>query len=145
MKTIDEYFRDWEATVFGIGYGTGEPHVIPALRRFLKFCPETGNYDYEVLEKSVNPEVAWLLINALVKVDIIEYGISPRFGWLTGYGRALKAYTDSKTSDELVTVVCDHDDDYTVCYPDHCNCESMGLANEKCENPFWKSRRENQT
>jgi hypothetical protein len=31
----DKHFIDWETDVFGFGYGTGEPHTLPALRLFL--------------------------------------------------------------------------------------------------------------
>jgi len=86
MKTEAEYFRDWESHVFGYGYGTGEAYVIPVLKTFLEHCNEgyyKHSYQYDVLEKAVTAPVAWLLINTLCHADIIEYGTSPRYAWLT--------------------------------------------------------------
>ena len=132
MKSNNDYFADWESHVFGYGYGSGEPNVIPLLRRFLGLMPE-GNYDYAKLEE-IGPEQAWLLINTLCHADIIEYGTSPRFGWLTEQGKSLRDFVLSKTPDELIEMT-NKDQDYLMCYPDHCNCD-----NGKCNNPFWKSR-----
>jgi hypothetical protein len=135
-KTLDENFADWEGTAFGFGYGTGEPHILPALKRFLALCPDTGTYDHEALAREMGPAVAWLLLNALAHADIIEYGTSPRYGWLTTSGQALKAYVESKTDDELVGIVCRDRD--TPCYPDACNCGPEGYEEGRvCLNPFW--------
>lgn len=46
IKTLGDYFSDWQAEVFGFGYGSGEPFIIPALREFLCRCPAEGNYDH---------------------------------------------------------------------------------------------------
>lgn len=131
MKTPDDYFHDWESSVFGYGYGSGEEHVIPALWKFMGRICADGCYKYDELERAVSPTVAWLLINALCHADLIEYGSSPRFGWLTDTGKALKAYMDSKTVEELLAAL-NRDHEYSECYRDHCNCER-----EDCRNPFW--------
>jgi len=136
-KTLDENFADWEGHVFGFGYGTGEPYILPVLKRFLALCPGPGEtYDHEALARDLGPAVSWLLINALAHADIIEYGTSPRYGWLTESGRALKAYVESKTDDELVEIACQQRD--TPCYPDACNCGPNGYEEGRvCSNPFW--------
>lgn len=144
-KTLDENFRDWESTAFGFGYGSGEEHILPALKRFLDLCPNgyaDRCYDHQELEAALTPAVAWLLINRLCQQDILEYGTSPRFGWLTDKGAALKAYTASKTGEELAEIVCIYEAGYVHCYPDGCNCGPMGYdENAVCENPFWGDRR----
>ena len=63
MKTTEEYFRDWISEYFGYGYGTGELHIVPAVRKFLERCEATPGhcYNYNTLESSLTPVVAWLL------------------------------------------------------------------------------------
>lgn len=142
-KSIEENFADWESTVFGFGYGSGERHILAALKEFMAAIGRDDlptAYDYEVLEKAVTPTVAWLLINALCKysVGVIEYGSSPRYGWLTKRGIALKAFIDSKSLDDLVKLSTERTEDSTVCYPDACNCGPHGYVKDrKCPNPFW--------
>lgn len=134
-KTLDDFFTDWEAHVFGLGYGSGEPHTIPALSCFLEACTgENGSYDYTVLAAALGPVVTWLLINTLGHADIIEYGTSPRFGWLTGYGKLLRRFVVSKTDDDLIALT-GRDSEYIECFPDHCNCDG-----DACVNPFWRPR-----
>lgn len=133
-KTIEQYFHDWEGVTFGYGYGTGEPHTVSALNAFMGAIPADGNYDYHTLERVVGPTVAWLLINTLCRADIIEYGTSPRFGWLTPQGKALKAYLANKTDEEAMAPI-EQEHGYVECFPDYCNCEG-----ERCHNPFWVER-----
>lgn len=136
MKTIDDHFADWEAVAFGFGYGTGEEHVLPALRAFLAAVPETGCYDHERLGYEVTPTVAWLLINALCHVNAIEYGTSPRCGWLTECGREVQAYVTRRSNDALYENCTSRGEEYAPCYPDHCNCDDG-----PCVNPFWEKKR----
>lgn len=131
-KTPDDYFSNWEGHVFGFGYGSGEDYIIPALKRFLEGCPDEGAYDYRDLEAALSPTVAWLLINTLCHADILEYGTSPRHGWLTATGVALRKFVSGHTHDQLVDLA-QRDEDYTPCYPDCCNCRPLYL----CANPFW--------
>jgi hypothetical protein len=144
MKAIEDSFIDWESTTFGLGYGTGERPVLGALKELLAaFGNDVSprSYDYQKLEAAVTPAVAWLLINRLCQVDILEYGTSPRFGWLTKEGEALKAFVDSKSIDELVELICNVTTDNNICYPDACNCGPSGYeAGRVCENPFWQRR-----
>lgn len=145
MKTIEESFRDWESHVFGFGYGTGEEHTLAALKGFLAAVgrhpkdDEPHCYDYRALEEAVTPTVAWLLISTLCHAEILEYGVSPRHGWLTKEGIALKAFVDSKNVEELIAVC--HVKNSDECYPDACNCGPDGYEKgRKCVNPFWVSR-----
>lgn len=141
-KTLDQNFIDWEANAFGYGYGTGEPHIIPTLKTFMdtigrKDLPTA--YDYQNLEAVLGPAVAWLLINTLCHVDIIDYGSSPRFGWLTNQGITLKEFISTKTVAELIDLCCERDENYIICYPNSCNCGPEGYdPNLVCHNPFWK-------
>lgn len=137
MKTAEDYFADWENHVFGFGYGTGEEHIIPALQRFLLAIPIPGTYDYRTLENAVGPEVAWLLINILCHHDLIEYGTSPRHGWLTVAGLRLQAFCDTYASEALQNMI-QRDENYYHCAPDSCNCGPAGYeAGRVCQNPFW--------
>lgn len=130
MKSPDDYFADWESHFFGYGYGTGEDHTIPALKAFFATMTPNEPYHYEALEKACGPLGAWLLINALCHADIISYGTSPRFGFLTPEGTALKAYIDATSVERMTEVIAEYDD---YCFPDHCNCHG-----DACHNPFWK-------
>jgi hypothetical protein len=141
MKTISDHFRDWEGYVFGYGYGSGEFHVLAALQRFLECVPDRGSYDYETLERELTPPVAWLLINILCHAKIIEYGTSPRFGWLTEQGQNLREYTLSMTACELAVVADNRPEHYCECTPEICNCGLEGFSAKKlCHNPFWVER-----
>lgn len=131
-KTMADFFRDWESTAFG--YGTGEPFVIPVLKAWFSAVGRddaSHGYDCKILETAVGPISAWLLINRLCQLNVIEYGTSPRFGWLTTRGKRLRGYINSRTADELLEDL-HTPDNYHECYPDHCNCDGP-----KCVNPFW--------
>jgi len=138
MKTAANHFSDWEAHVFGCGYGTGEDHTVPAIKNFLALVPSqrsgSRGYDYQLLEKELGPVVTWLLISTFARADIIEYGTSPRYAWLTPQGDALKLFCDLHTAEKLVEMT-QHDQDYAPCYPDWCNCDDG-----PCHNPFWIER-----
>jgi hypothetical protein len=141
-KTIEENFADWEGDLYGFGYRTGEEYTLAALKTFFATVGDDPKYprgyDYRKLEAALTPTVAWLLINIFCgySANILDYGTSPRHGWLTEEGEAIKAFMASKSVDELVEICCSHSDD---CYPDSCNCGPRGYqAGIKCPNPFWK-------
>lgn len=139
MKTIEDNFTDWESATFGLGYGTGDPHVIGALKDFLALCRQGKHvhaYNYEELEKALTPATAWLLITALVKDDKIEYGTSPRFGWLTPHGERLAKFVGERTVEQLCDLTST-DSDYIHCFADHCNCDDRDCRHA---NPFWTAR-----
>ena len=136
-KSIEDNFSDWEADTLGFGYGTGETFIVPALRRFLEGVPGNGPYDHARIEAALGGTTAWLLINLLCRADMIEYGTSPRFGWLTESGRALKAFFASK-SDEQIIALCARGEPYVGCYRTACNCGPKGYVEaRRCPNPFW--------
>lgn len=141
-KTIEQSFADWEGSAFGLGYGSGEPHVLPALKAFFAAFGRDdlpNAYEYKRLEAAVTPPVAWLLINALGKAGVIEWGTSARYGWLTPHGDRLKAFVDAHTADQLVEICCSQTEDDFPCYPNACNCGPNGYEEgRKCGNPFWK-------
>lgn len=137
QKTLDEYFRDWEGHVFGFGYGTGEEFTLGALLAFFSLLKDGRTYDYKDLENGMTPPVAWLMINILCRADVVEYGTSPRFGWLTRKGERLRDYLAGKTLDQVLEVI-PADQEYAHCYPDACNCGPDGYeAGRVCQNPFW--------
>lgn len=134
-KTLEEHFRDWHSNALGYGYGTGEHHTMPALKAFLANCRVTGGYDILEQERALTPTVAWLLINVLCGLNVIEYGVSPRSGWLTREGRALKSFVDARDAGALVELT-DPEPGYVECLPDWCNCAGYTRA-YGCRNPFW--------
>jgi hypothetical protein len=135
-KTLDDYFYDWEKEVFGFGYGTGEIHTIQSLKSFMSCIKDGCNYDYTVIEKELGSQVCWLLINTLCNhnADILDYGISPRYGFLTDKGKRLKKYMDSKTIEELYDICMNPQDDYIQCARNYCNCDEGGII---CPSPFF--------
>lgn len=144
-KTIAHYFRDWEGSAFGYGYGTGEGHILHKLRQFMATCSLNENnsvgYDFRELETAIGPESTWFLINVLCKHDIIEYGTSPRFAWLTLEGRRLRDFVLSVSEQELYDAVTLNEDEVPHCYHDACNCGPEGYQEGVlCANPFWADR-----
>ena len=140
MKSIEQHFADWESQTFGYGYGTGEKPVLEALRTFLSACSEGSNvraYDYKKVEDLLGRSTTWLLINVLARADIIEYGSSPRFGWLTKEGEALAAFVGAHTVEDLVGYT-ETPESYSGCFRDLCQCEAKGRPGVACGNPFWK-------
>ena len=144
-KSIDEQFIDWESHVFGFGYGTGESPTLVALRAFLGWCkPDEENnpiysYDHRELEIVLGDTVARLMINILCHADILDYGTSPRHGWLSKNGVALKQFIESKTDEQLYKLVTSTNEDYIHCGPDYCNCGPDGyVKDQKCKNVFWE-------
>jgi hypothetical protein len=84
------------------------------VKRFLDICPEEGTYDNNEIGYVLTDAVAWLLINAfcksptdnrLRKDSVIEYGTSPRFGWLTTEGKELKRFVSDKSVDQLLRIL----------------------------------------
>lgn len=146
VLTLEQHFANWESETFGFGYGTGEPHVMDALGKFMraiKPAPERG-YDYQVLEAACGSAVAWLLINALCrwKVEVLEYGTSPRYGWLTREGERLREFVVARSTEQLLEALEADADDQTHCSFDSCNCGPRGYSEgRKCPNPFWSRRR----
>lgn len=142
-KGIEQHFSDWFGYVFPFGYGTGDEHFMRALRVFMDelgkdpTIKNPSSYDYRHLEGALTPPVAWFLINDLGKHGVIEYGTSPRFGWLTEQGEALRKFMGDKSVEDLLALT-ETTEDYCECYPDICNCGPDGFSPVKlCHNPFW--------
>ncbi len=129
----DKHFIDWEGEVFGYGYGTGELPILKCLHFFFSTLEDGKTYNHEKLEKELGDAATWFMINTLCHTDIIEYGTSPRFGWIS-YDppiQALRDYILGHTPEELYEIVANRDDDYVHCYKGHCNCETP------CNNPLF--------
>lgn len=137
-KTLDKYFVDWMEYSFGYGYGTGEKHILSALKKFFDSIYNDGNYDHEILEQAVGPEVCWLLINDLIECDLLDYDISSHRGWLSPEGVELKNYLEARTVEELVAIINDNANQIR-CTPTYCNCDGgIDIGNtDRCKNPFW--------
>jgi hypothetical protein len=136
VTITDKHFQDWEQAVWGYGYGTGEAFVLPALHAFL--VPLAEGYHADEMVEVLGGPVTWLLINVLCHADILEYGTSPRHGWLTPKGQRLREYVLRHTPDELYTIVTRHEANALPrCSPTMCNCADA-LEGEGCRhNPLW--------
>lgn len=145
MRTVEYHFKDWESEVFGFGYGTGEKHVLSAVKQFMEAVGRDDldhAYNYVTLEKACGATPAWLLINVFGHWDIIEYGTSPRYGWLTNEGIALRDFVKSKSLDELVELATSRKEGDVCCAPTFCNCGPNGYSEKKlCFNPFWTNKK----
>lgn len=138
MKTPDQQFIDWESDTFGFGYGTGEQYTLKALKQFMDSLEDNRSYNYEMLEKIFTPLSAWLLINIFGHADIIEYGTSPRFGWLTEKGELLRNYLADKSVNDLYELVMGVDQEYARCGSTYCNCDAPKNFERKCiNNPLF--------
>lgn len=126
MKEEDIWFVKWERNTFGSGYGTGEMPILSTVKVFFNSI-EDRMYNFQKLELLLGETVCWLVINALAKVDNIEWGTSSRFGWLTPSGELLKKYFDSKTNEEL----------YEICMTneDICECNGEIKEHKDCKQP----------
>lgn len=132
-KLTDKHFVDWEGDVFGYGYGSGERPILGIMVKFFYALENGRSYDYRTMYSILGIEQFWFLINALCNAGIIDYGTSPRWGWLTEKGEMLRDYIMTKTLDELCMLVCaDINWQFPPCYRDHCNCETP------CNNPLFK-------
>ncbi len=102
-----EQFAAWEDRTFGYGYGTGEPAVLESLRAFLDMCHGGSGSAYDYLEVTpvLGESTTWLLINALCHSCMIDYGTSPRYGWLTPAGEALRDFVTAHSLKELCSFV----------------------------------------
>ena len=144
-KELRNYFYDWYADVFGFGYGTGDEYYCRDLLGFfmalgLKDAPSIYSYNHGVLEDRLGKQGAWYIINQLCKSGVIEYGTSPRNGWLTSRGKLMNQVIGEFNHDTLYEFVMSHDDDYCLCMPDYCN--HTDSADKGCRlNPFWYGSR----
>ena len=124
-------FKQWESRVFGSGYGSGELPILKAVKVFFNSL-EDRSHDFEKLEKELGDTITWLLINAFDKGNVIEWGTSARFGWLTSCGEYVRDYIKNKTPEELYEIVME--DDETIC---ECDGEMKDKGHEDCgKNPM---------
>jgi hypothetical protein len=112
-RMTDKQFREWEDVAFGYGYGTGEPHIIAGLRVFFGAVKADGGYSYLDIEKAMGELPAWLVINALNHSGVLNYGTSPRFGWMEGKGHELREYFAANSDERILSVLVAECDDET--------------------------------
>lgn len=127
-------FRNWESRVFGAGYGTGELPILKAIKMFFDCLEDGRKYDYTVLEKKLGDTVTWLLINALDKGNVIEWGTSARFGWLTSSGEFVRDFVRGKTAEELYEIVMGDHEPICMCDGEikgHTECGKNPMVNGK--------------
>jgi len=137
----DKHFREWEQDAFGYGYGTGEAHILPALHAFLLHLEDGHAYTAHAMEDGLGGPVAWLLINILCRTHILDYGTSPRYGFLTPQGVRLRVYVLSKTPEELYEIVTQEmDPAHPLCSRTYCNCDD-GTDDVGCQhNPLFNEQ-----
>jgi hypothetical protein len=138
MLVTDKHFREWEHEAFGYGYGTGEAHILPILHAFFAQLEDGRSYEAALFETEVGAPSAWFLLNVLCRADILDYGTSPRYGWLTPLGERLRDYVLCHTPEELYAIVTqDVDHEHPLCSQAFCNCPG-GSDDEGCrQNPLW--------
>ncbi len=130
-------FIDWESRTFGAGYGTGELPIMQAVCTFFKCLIDNRSYDYKDLEKELGETVTWLLINAFNKANMIEWGTSARFGWLTSSGEYVRRFVKGKTSAELYEILMSDHESICMCDGEmegHDECGKNPMVNEKLAN-----------
>lgn len=137
MNIIDKHFIDWENDVFGYGYGTGEQYTLKVLKVFFDNLDVNNTYNYENLELKIGEIGTWFLLNIFGHADIIEYGTSSRYGWLTEKGEILKEYIDKKSFEELYELITNRDNDYIYCGKDYCNCNNNTKMSKCLNNPLF--------
>ena len=132
-KRLDELqFTDWETRVFGAGYGSGELPILKAVKVFFDLLEGKRNYSHEVLEEKLGGTITWLLINAFDKGNVIEWGTSARFGWLTSSGEYVRDFIKDKTAEKLYEIVMADNDGLCMC-----DGEIKGTGHEECgKNPM---------
>jgi hypothetical protein len=133
MENKDRQFKDWESRVFGAGYGSGELPILKAVKVFFDLLDDR-NYDYQKLEGKLGDTITWLLINAFDKGNVIEWGTSARFGWLTSCGEYVRDFIKDKTPEELYEIVMRDDEAICMCDGDikeHTECGKNPMVNEK--------------
>lgn len=97
---------------FECGYGTGEEHTIPLVYKFMELLEDGRLYNFEVMEEVLGKVVAWVLIELLSNCDLIEWGTSSRFGWLTTRGEELRDMVGKFTQAEMYYLVTAIPNDY---------------------------------
>ena len=139
MRVTDKHFQEWEKEAFGYGYGTGEAYILPLLHQFFATLPDGHAYTSERVVEYLDAAPAWLLINVLCRENILDYGTSPRNGWLTHAGELLREYVLSHSPEELYTIVAaDMDPRELFCTRTFCTCPD-GVDGQGCQNnPLWQ-------
>src|SRR3990167_3685719 len=133
MKQEVLNFIDWESRVFGAGYGSGELPILKSVKVFFDSL-EDKSYDYKKLEEKLGDTITWLLINAFDKGNVIEWGTSARFGWLTSCGEYVRDFIKGKTPEELYEIVMSDREAICMCDGDiegHTECGKNPMVNEK--------------
>jgi len=132
-------FKDWESRVFGAGYGSGEFPILKVVKVFFDSLEDGRSYDHKILEDKLGDTVTWLLINAFDKGNVIEWGTSSRYGWLTSCGEYVKDFIKDKTVEELYEIVMADEDSICMCDGEmkdegHEDCGKNPMVNEKYAN-----------
>ena len=105
---IDEKgFIEIDDAVFGFGYGDeGDGAVWGAVKEYLSHKESDCNIICTGLAgEKIGGVVVWLIVNAFIHHDLLDYGTSPRVPWLTEKGIALKEFIETKTVEELCAII----------------------------------------
>jgi hypothetical protein len=130
-------FIDWEGRVFGAGYGSGELSIMKVVKIFFGLLENGESYNYECLEEKLGDTITWLLINAFDKGNVIEWGTSSRYGWLTSCGEFVRDFIKGKTPEELYDILMSEHEPICVCDGEiegHKDCGKNPMVNENFAN-----------
>jgi hypothetical protein len=98
-------FCTWYGDTLGYGYGTGDVHFCHALVTFLRHCRETGSYTYTTMQDALGEAAFWFFLNTLCHAGLVDYGTSPRYGWLSEEGKRLADFVKDYDADRLYNLV----------------------------------------
>lgn len=90
------------------------------MKWFFDNLEDNRSYNHETLVEHFGGLAAWLWINTLCEADILEYGRSPMYGWLTEKGERLRDYLKDKSVDEIIEI---YNTVEVKCGLDYCNCD----------------------
>lgn len=102
--TYEQIQEMQELFPFECGYGTGEQYTIPIMYKFMELLAERS-YDFQVMSVAFGEVTTWVLIELLARCDLIDWGTSSRFGWITERGEQLRDMMRKFTQEEMYEIV----------------------------------------
>ena len=106
----DAQFYKWFDEHFGYCYGSGVPEIVNLLLLFFSVIPWRKPYKHTNIEVLLGVPAAWLLINLFCIDRVVEYGVSPRCGWLTEKGNSLRVFMCAQGKARLLEIIEKGDD-----------------------------------
>jgi len=85
------------------------------------------------MEEKLGDIVAWLIINAFASSNVIDYGTSARYGWLTSCGEFVRDFIKDKTAEELYDILMEDGHENPIC---ECDGEIKEHGDDCSMNPM---------